>query len=524
MRRKILILIFFLVFIKCGPSTLSSENSYTKCQDHIDNDNDGLVDCEDEDCKGFAFCVNGKDGGIDVVLTDDIMYDVVDTEDIKTEPGLDKFTEEVLNCIDGDGDGYGEGPGCIDIDCDDTSPACTTDCTDFDGDGIYDCKDSCIDRDGDGYGTGVGCLGLDCDDNDTNNWTKCTTCHDFDLDGWYINCNRYETIQGPDCDDDDSDNWMSCATCKDEDNDGYYYGCDDYINRLGPDVDDTNPNCDIDLTDNDGDGYCANHDVDDTDPNCTSPVDVCNGRDDNCNGQIDEGFDCVQSTVTTARNNCGQIVEAVCSNECTVAYYLNEEICSNNLDDDCDNEIDEGDCWNTEEWRCAHATFSDLGLSCQGTCILNDTEFTCDTAYNDPDHGCNGDCLYISTGWTGFCGYIWITKFMTVPSQAPILRFWFKNSGSFWASHRGVSIEVLGRPETHIVVVECIRGMTAITCSGVDPGGTNTSWTEHSIDLSDFIGETIKVTLYVYDVNDRWCDMGDHFLTVFAKDFQFSSQ
>ncbi len=35
------------------------EISATQCQDGKDNDGDGLTDCEDADCKGFVFCVDG---------------------------------------------------------------------------------------------------------------------------------------------------------------------------------------------------------------------------------------------------------------------------------------------------------------------------------------------------------------------------------------------------------------------------------------------------------------------------------
>ncbi len=51
-------------------------------------------------------------------------------------------------CIDGDGDGYGRFgdascPQGAAVDCDDTTPQCTTSCADGDGDGLPDCNDLC---------------------------------------------------------------------------------------------------------------------------------------------------------------------------------------------------------------------------------------------------------------------------------------------------------------------------------------------------------------------------------------------
>jgi len=109
------------------------------CDDGVDQDCDGLTDCDDPECE----------------------------------------TDWSCNCPDQDGDGYDEAM-CGGDDCDDNDaavhPGAKEECAegvDQDCDGLTDCDDpdcagnwvcNCTDADGDGYGEGSGCLGPDCDD------------------------------------------------------------------------------------------------------------------------------------------------------------------------------------------------------------------------------------------------------------------------------------------------------------------------------------------------------------------------
>ena len=86
------------------------ESVETACLDGIDDDGDGLTDCDDPDC------------------TDD--------------PGCENLTEDCQNAIDDDGDGLTD---CDDTDCMD-DPSCEpakncADGIDDDGDGLTDCDD-----------------------------------------------------------------------------------------------------------------------------------------------------------------------------------------------------------------------------------------------------------------------------------------------------------------------------------------------------------------------------------------------
>ncbi|MGM0575590.1 MAG: OmpA family protein [Myxococcota bacterium] len=89
----------------------------------------------------------------------------------------DDLVDEDLPDADGD-------TVCDEQDCDPASIRCAEDCTDLDGDGVFDCKDGCLDADADGYGDTpdlalpftpgpddeipppdtAACLGPDCDD------------------------------------------------------------------------------------------------------------------------------------------------------------------------------------------------------------------------------------------------------------------------------------------------------------------------------------------------------------------------
>ena len=192
-------------------------NNWENCESCVDEDGDGYyVGCDD------YVTIDGPD-------CDDNEPNCTDNCDIDEDE--DNIPDCGDDCIDRDGDGYGEGEGCLDVDCDDTIPECTTDCSDEDEDNIPDCGDDCIDRDGDGYGEGEGCLGEDCDDTTDMCTTDCTT-------------------------DNDQDNVPDCADpCVDADQDGYGEGpfCQ------GPDCDDTIPTCNVDCSDNNGDGVpdCA---------------------------------------------------------------------------------------------------------------------------------------------------------------------------------------------------------------------------------------------------------------------------
>jgi hypothetical protein len=117
----------------------------TICNDSIDQDEDGLVDCEDPDCRLESHC-NLPSGERCGNGTDDDGDGLIDCEDPQCaeSAGCQPTLEECSNGRDDDGDGRAD---CLDPDCD-GSPDClpqpeTCDNgSDDDDDGDVDCEDS----------------------------------------------------------------------------------------------------------------------------------------------------------------------------------------------------------------------------------------------------------------------------------------------------------------------------------------------------------------------------------------------
>jgi hypothetical protein len=118
--------------------------------------------------------------------------------------------------------------------------------------------------------------------------------------------------------------------------------------------------------DKDGAGVgpgCTIYDCNDNDPTVPSGSEVCgNGKDDNCNGVVDEGCPCTDASGNTlpegSTRDCGTgpckgtqtctggTWGSTCAGGATPAA---QEICNNGIDDNCDGQQDEGCCAGTEK-------------------------------------------------------------------------------------------------------------------------------------------------------------------------------
>lgn len=120
-----LALALFLAAAGCGPKSTDSgngENTDDACQDGVDNDSDGLTDCEDDECTSLSVCSGGDgnvpdssvrdgstgdggDGGFEECATaEGVATNVVLPVDIiwaiDTSGSMDQETEEVENYVD----------------------------------------------------------------------------------------------------------------------------------------------------------------------------------------------------------------------------------------------------------------------------------------------------------------------------------------------------------------------------------------------------------------------------------------
>ncbi|OLD62526.1 MAG: hypothetical protein AUI47_12140 [Acidobacteria bacterium 13_1_40CM_2_68_5] len=137
------------------------------------------------------------------------------------------------------------------------------------------------------------------------------------------------------------------ANQADQDRDGRGDVCDNCPSAPNPDQRDGDGNGLGDACqDNDRDGFLADVDCDDNDPSIhPGSTEICNSKDDNCNGAIDEGFGTGVSC-SVGVGSCLRSGQIVCTSPSTtgcsvVAGSPTTEVC-NHLDDDCDGLVDEG--------------------------------------------------------------------------------------------------------------------------------------------------------------------------------------
>ncbi len=345
------------------------------CDNGLDDDLDGLVDCDDGDCAGEAICCDDDSDGY---YSDSALCGGNDCDD--SDPTINPGATEIpydgidqdcsgLDAIDLDGDGY-DG---LTVDCNDENAAINPGETDIPYDNIdQDCSGADLtDVDGDGYDAIP--VGSDCDD---NSFSVYPGAPEVPYDGLDQDCNGSDlldadgdgfdsdTVGGSDCDDanpsmypgapevpyDGVDQDCSGADWDDVDGDGF-------AGLLGSDCDDNDPtvypgatetpydgidqDCSgADLTDADGDGYSSDlvlggDDCDDTDI-LTNPgaADIpYDGIDQDCDGSdlIDVDGDGFAAT-SAGGVDCNDFIPSV--------FPGAPEVPGDGLDNDCDGEVD----------------------------------------------------------------------------------------------------------------------------------------------------------------------------------------
>jgi hypothetical protein len=142
-------------------------------------------------------------------------------------------------------------------------------------------------------------------------------------------------------------------------------GCDEITPRCPQGMSVSGDRCVCDaprFLDLDGDGYGAGPRLDacalepgvvvldgdcddDDDTRYPGAEEQCNGRDDDCDGSIDDGFPCARGADVSCTTSCGSLGTVTCTEACTVPEdepcMPPDEVC-NGVDDDCDGKVDEG--------------------------------------------------------------------------------------------------------------------------------------------------------------------------------------
>lgn len=230
---------------------------------------------------------------------------------------------------------------------------------------------------------------------------SCTSCEDDDECGEGYLCVAF---------DEDSFDQRCFMPCSVDDEEGEQcdegFSCLELSDELAICVKDDQPSCEL-CYDPDGDGYGAGGYCEDGDVDCDSADasinpgvrrDLCDGVDNNCDGEVDEDFEPTRCDVGTcqAESSCVDGVESACEPPMVSA----SDITCDGQDDDCDGSLDE----DYVAESCGDGVCAAVSDCVEGSvvaCMPLEPRSMDDASCNGIDENCNGQ---VDEDFTGECG------------------------------------------------------------------------------------------------------------------------
>jgi len=269
----------------------------------------------------------------------------------------------------------------IPISCDDGN-----ECTEDSCDNIRGCVNEPLDIDGDGHPSSA-CGGDDC--NDTNPRIFHGECNVGEISSCLTSCASQGTKTcNYDC------TWSSCQP-PNEICDGLDNDCDpEHVADNGFPCARGSTNIPCTTTCGTSGTAPCHYDCSLPSPSECIAQEICNGRDDDCDGVADNGFACIQDLPTPCTTRCGSTGTGICTHDCHLPPPLSctppPEIC-NGVDDNCDGRIDENfPCARGQTVQCQ----TTCGSTGTGICTSN-CQIPTGSSCTPPPEQCNGvddDC------------------------------------------------------------------------------------------------------------------------------------